>query len=182
VSGKGRTAAVVGVASFVAAVIAVAANMATVVDFFDGDSTPPATHTVTAVGEANNTPPTDEPEPPAEPEPEPEPSGTGVPEEFQGTWQGTIYQDGYPPYPIEVAITSGSVGADVAEVRYPGQGCGGVWNLRDASDDSLQVVEELSYGVGICVDEVTIDVSLQPDGTMHLAVDYPASTGILCRC
>lgn len=181
-SGKRTAAVTLGVASTVAALVAFAANLTSIVDFFDGGETTPNTPvTVTAVGDANRTTPPDEPEESTGPASE-EASDDEVPEEFQGTWQGTIHQDGYPPYSLEVTIGPGPLDADVAEFRYPDFGCGGVWNLGAASDRVLQVVEELSYGHASCVDDVTIDLSLRSDGTVHLEAVDVAATGVLCRC
>jgi hypothetical protein len=80
-----------------------------------------------------------------------------------------------------VSITSGSLSSDVADVDYPELGCGGVWNLRAASDNALQVVEVLSYGDESCEDEVTIDLSLRSDGTVYCEIDSIRAAGVLCR-
>ncbi|WP_439664056.1 hypothetical protein ACSHWB_22990 [Lentzea sp. HUAS TT2] len=86
-----------------------------------------------------------------------------VPQQFHGKWVGQVYQGSDAPYPVELVIAGGAVGATIGSVTYPTLRCGGRWELRATSDNKISAVERIEYQ-GTCVETVDIDLDMQPDG------------------
>ncbi|MGH3878828.1 MAG: hypothetical protein ACRDSK_17490 [Actinophytocola sp.] len=154
-SKKTTAAAALGTVSVLAAVVAFFADVTTIADFFDDSDTTeqPATNVDSG-------------------------SSGQVPEQFLGAWGGTVPRSIYT-YSITVTITPGPTGTKVADVRYGP--CGGWWSLQTASQDQLRVVEVLTSGHQYCVDRATIELSLQPDGTMRFQAASTQYAGVLRR-
>lgn len=87
----------------------------------------------------------------------------GVPQQFHGKWVGQVDQAGQAPYPVELVITGGAVGATIGSVAYPTLRCGGRWELRATSDNKISAIERIEYQ-GTCVTTVDIDLDMRPDG------------------
>jgi hypothetical protein len=207
VTRKQAVAAFVATCTVVAAVIGFVANLATIAEFFGGDARPG-----TSVNQAPQPvaqPPSDQQPPgqavptarqtPAAPRvrPVPEIGDTGiipqphergavapeVPAAFHGQWVGLVHQDGVStPYQVKLVITPGRSADVVASVEYPSLECGGSWVLQNSWEHMIRVTEVIERGKVGCVDEVTIELSTQPDGQLYYEFEVNGGgAGVLRR-
>jgi len=122
-------------------------------------------------------PPETKPRQPAIPQGQAVPS---VPEKFIGSWFGIVYQGQVETYPVEVVIAGGSSGAKIGTADYPTLGCGGRWELQAAWENKVRATERIEYQ-GNCVNTVTIDLLMQPDGQLFYSFRGVEGAGILHR-
>lgn len=92
-----------------------------------------------------------------------------VPDPFVATWSGVIFQRGSTSstYPVKIEISGGQPGDQIARVRYDTLGCGGVWRLQAAWTEAIRSTESIQNGRMQCLDNVTITLSMQPDGQAY---------------
>lgn len=71
-----------------------------------------------------------------------------APQNLLGRWSGEMIQPSSQRgrYSMEVVFTGGSIGEQVATVRYDDLECGGVWHLMQAHADEVVVQETIEYG------------------------------------
>jgi len=188
--------AMVAACTVIAAVVGVLANLTALVGFVTGRTLPELVDSTTSAHAAPTAavvPTSREPRTLVVPPigdtritPSPlEPGGAQreVPQAFHGKWFGLVYQNdsSRSPYPVELDIGAGTPGADIASVGYRTLECGGAWNLQTAWDNKIRSTEVLSYGKGSCLDNVTIELSVQPDGQLYYMFDNYRGVGILTR-
>ncbi|MFD4458422.1 serine/threonine protein kinase [Nocardia sp. NPDC058480] len=97
------------------------------------------------------------------------PASATVPSEFVGTWQGRA-NDGPVQFDIELTITPGAVGQEVATSANTGtfsrDRCDRAETLTEATTNHLTFRARLTAGSG-CIDQgATSTVTLQSDGTL----------------
>jgi eukaryotic-like serine/threonine-protein kinase len=96
--------------------------------------------------------------------------------DFTGTWRGLVNQGGGALiYDFEVEYTGGGPGERVANVRSSTLGCGGYWTLQNRTANRVNVVEHLTYGAGICVDNVEMSLTGLDTDTARVHFDDPGN-------
>lgn len=69
------------------------------------------------------------------------------PETNSGQWQGVGVQIDGQEWSLSVDI-----GATSADINYESAECGGKWNYLKVTDERIMAVENLSFGVDVCLD------------------------------
>ena len=125
-------------------------------------------------GEPEVTPPAETGETPGEAasgssaETEPVETGDSLPESYISLWEGNGTQsDEADSWSVSIALVGGPIGSVVGTSSYPSLGCGGSLTLTAVSTESVEVREELTYGLDLCTDIGTFVFSLEPDGTLR---------------
>jgi hypothetical protein len=74
---------------------------------------------------------------------------------YVGTWSGYGNQNNGTNWTIRLSIVPGSVDSVVGKIDYPSLGCGGELTLKQASNSSIELFENLTYGMDRCVNQGT---------------------------
>lgn len=88
---------------------------------------------------------------------------------FNGTWVGAIHGD-KSAYTAHVVITDDGTML-TGTVAYPEMPCAGDWTQTSRTSTSVNIHEVITSGPK-CIDEVDITLSLNPNGTVHMAIFY----------
>lgn len=104
-----------------------------------------------------------------------------LPQEFIGTWTGTVTQQRppIPPTRIEVVISQGSRGSTVAVGSYPQLGCPYHWTLLSAGSKTVVVNEVVESGD--CFTNVQVTLSDRGDGTLGYDFEDGNGQAVLTR-
>jgi hypothetical protein len=79
----------------------------------------------------------------------------GVPPVYLGDWAGKANQNNNTAWPISLSIIPGRLGSVVGKIDYPSLNCGGDLTLKRVTKNSIELLENLTYGAGTCVDRGT---------------------------
>jgi hypothetical protein len=83
-----------------------------------------------------------------------------TPSVYLGTWAGQGNQNNNTSWSISLSIVSGTIGSVVGKIDYPSLNCGGEWTLQRVTKNSIELLENLSYGMDRCVDRGTYVLKL----------------------
>ena len=78
-----------------------------------------------------------------------------IPSVYLGTWSGRANQNNNTTWSISLSIVSGSIGSVVGKIDYPSLNCGGELTLQRITKDSIELLENLSYGMDRCINRGT---------------------------
>ncbi|MDT0341965.1 serine/threonine-protein kinase [Streptomyces litchfieldiae] len=88
--------------------------------------------------------------------------------DFSGTWAGRVDHNN-TTFEAVVDYTGGDIGEQVAVVDYPDLECGGHWTLRARTDNSVDVIEHITYGS--CLDQVPVTLTAVDQVTVQYFVE-----------
>jgi hypothetical protein len=74
---------------------------------------------------------------------------------YVGIWSGKGNQTNDTEWSILLSIVPGSVNSVVGTIAYPSLGCGGELTLKQARNGSIELFENLTYGMDRCVNRGT---------------------------
>ena len=94
---------------------------------------------------------------------------------YIGVWDGQGFQSNGTDWSILISIVPGRIDSVVGTVAYPSLGCGGELSLLASSNNSIELLENLTYGNGQCIDRGT--VSLRPLSSTRLSYAWADSSG-----
>lgn len=81
---------------------------------------------------------------------------------YPGVWSGEGVQD-FPPssWSILIGLHNGSIGSYVGTIAYPSLRCGGTLTLMSVNEQSIQLLEDLTYGTSGCVNGGTVKLVIK---------------------
>ena len=80
---------------------------------------------------------------------------SSIPSVYLGTWSGSANQNNNTAWSISLSIASGSIGSVVGKIDYPSLNCGGELTLQRVTKNSIELLENLSYGMDRCINRGT---------------------------
>lgn len=89
-----------------------------------------------------------------------------LPDNYKGVWRGSAVQvNPNTSWTISLSLADGRVGTLVGSAGYPSIGCGAELNLQSVNADSIELLEDVTYGP--CWDQGIITLTPNPDSTLH---------------
>jgi hypothetical protein len=117
--------------------------------------------------------------PPPEPPPPAPPKPTGAYAAIAGTWIGTGLQYDNQSWAVEMTIDrpDAGVGEAIGRIEYPALDCGGFLIREPEANEQLVVREQLTHGIGRCIDNGTMRIPAKPIGGTLTWRWYMPNTG-----
>jgi hypothetical protein len=78
-----------------------------------------------------------------------------LPAQYVGVWRGSGVQKNGSQWSILITLIAGEVDSIVGTIAYPSLSCGGELSMRKVNQDSIELFEELTYGISSCVNNGT---------------------------
>jgi len=78
-----------------------------------------------------------------------------LPSQYVGVWRGGGVQKNGSQWSILITLIAGEVNSIVGTIAYPSLSCGGELSLRKVNQDSIELFEDLTYGVNNCINNGT---------------------------
>ena len=91
------------------------------------------------------------------------------PSPFTGVWTGKTTEG--RDWTILLGLHDGAVGSLVGTIAYPSLSCGGELKLTQLTANSMEFAQDITFGS--CVDDLIVELTMQPDGTLHYSERYP---------
>jgi len=95
-------------------------------------------------------------------------AATSLPAGYIGVWKGDGVQiNPTSQWSILFGITNGTIGSIIGTAAYPSLRCGGELTLLNVSADSIELLEDITYGN--CIDDGIVTLKLLPNNTVDYA-------------
>ena len=108
-------------------------------------------------------------------------AGISRPTQFTGVWTGKTDQGG--DWTVLLGLHDATLDSIVGTIAYPSLSCGGELKLTRLTANSMEFAQDITFGT--CVDDLIVELTMQPDGTLYYAERYPtgrvAGSGVLRR-
>lgn len=97
---------------------------------------------------------------------------TGVADEsfarqIEGIWTGFVEEPGLE-YPVKLTSRNG-----VITTEYPSLPCTGELQFERTEGSTAIFIENVASGLAVCIDAITVALSIQPNGQLHLRIFLP---------
>jgi hypothetical protein len=107
----------------------------------------------------------------------------GLVSAYIGIWSGSGNQQNGSEWSILLSIVPGSIDSVVGTIAYPSLSCGGELTLQRIKNGSIELFENLTYGIGTCVNRGTDIFKLSSSRKLEFSWISPKgqreATGIL---
>ena len=94
--------------------------------------------------------------------------GNTLPASYIALWEGNGTQSNLAEsWPVSIALVGGQIGSVIGTSNYPSLSCGGKLTLDVVSANTVEVTEDLTFGLDLCTDTGVFVFSIEPDRALR---------------